>query len=65
MYVVAGATGHTRSVIAKNLLAHPKKVRVVGRSAVRLSTLVSLGAEPFAADISNREATARALPEHS
>lgn len=61
MYVVMGATGHTGSVIAKKLLAHEKKVRVVGRSAERLSTLVSLGAEPFAADISNKDATARAL----
>jgi uncharacterized protein YbjT (DUF2867 family) len=61
MYVVTGATGHTGSVIAKKLLAHGKKVRVVGRSAGRLSTLVPLGAEPFAADISNKEAVARAF----
>jgi uncharacterized protein YbjT (DUF2867 family) len=61
MYVLTGATGHTGSVIAKKLLAHGKKVRVVGRSAERLSRLVSLGAEPFAADISNKEATANAF----
>jgi uncharacterized protein YbjT (DUF2867 family) len=61
MYVLTGATGHTGSVIAKKLLARGKKVRVVGRSVERLSTLVSLGAEPFAADISNKEATANAF----
>jgi uncharacterized protein YbjT (DUF2867 family) len=56
MYVVTGSTGHTGSVIAKKLLAHGKKVRVVGRSAERLSTFVSLGAEPFPGDISDKEA---------
>ncbi len=56
MYVVIGATGHTGSVIAKRLLAQGKKVRVVGRNVERLTSLVSLGAEPFAADISNKEA---------
>jgi uncharacterized protein YbjT (DUF2867 family) len=61
MYVVTGATGHTGSVTAKRLLAHGKKVRVVGRSRERLSSLVSLGAEPFAADISNKEAMSRAF----
>ncbi len=61
MYVVTGSTGHTGSVVAKKLLAHGKKVRVVGRSVERLSTLVSLGAEPFSADISDKEAVAKAF----
>ena len=61
MYVVTGSTGNTGSVVAKKLLAHGKKVRVVGRSVERLNTLVSLGAEPFAGDISDKEAVARAF----
>jgi uncharacterized protein YbjT (DUF2867 family) len=61
MYVVTGSTGHTGSVVARKLLAHGKKVRVVGRSAERLSTLVSLGADPFSADISDKEAVAKAF----
>jgi uncharacterized protein YbjT (DUF2867 family) len=61
MYVVTGPTGNTGSVIASKLLAQGKKVRAVARSTERLSSLVSLGAEPFAADISNKEAVARAF----
>ena len=61
MYVVTGATGHTGSAIAKKLLAQGKKVRVVGRSAQRLSALVSDGAEPFPADITDKQALARAF----
>lgn len=61
MYVVTGSTGHTGSVITKKLLAHGKKVRAVGRSAERLRTLVSLGAEAFPADIADKEAVAKAF----
>jgi uncharacterized protein YbjT (DUF2867 family) len=61
MYVVTGATGNTGSVIAKRLLAEGKKVRVLGRSTERLSSLVSLGAEPFATDITNKESITRAF----
>jgi hypothetical protein len=53
----------TGSVIAKKLLAQGKKVRVVGRSANRLSSLVALGAEPFTGDISSKEAVARAFSD--
>jgi uncharacterized protein YbjT (DUF2867 family) len=61
MYVVTGATGHTGSVIAKRLLAEGKKVRVVGRSTERLSSSVSLGAEPFVADVTDKEAMVKAF----
>jgi len=61
MYVVTGATGHTGSVVATTLLAEGKKVRVVGRSTERLSSLASLGAEPFAADITDKEAITKAF----
>jgi uncharacterized protein YbjT (DUF2867 family) len=61
MYVVTGATGHTGSAIAKRLLAGGKKVRVVGRNTQRLHSLVSLGAEPFSADVSDKESIARAF----
>ena len=61
MYVITGATGHTGSVIAKRLLAEGKKVRVVGRSTERLRPLVELGAEAFAADVTDEEAIARAF----
>jgi len=61
MYVVTGATGHTGTIIAKRLLAQGKKVRVLGRTMERLGSLVSLGAEPFVADVSNKEAMAMAF----
>lgn len=61
MYVVTGATGHTGSVIAKKLLAEGKKVRVIGRSRERLGSLLSLGAESFVADVSNKSEMAGAF----
>jgi uncharacterized protein YbjT (DUF2867 family) len=53
MYTVLGATGNTGSIVAERLLAKGEKVRVVGRSADRLQTLTSRGAEPFAGDITD------------
>ncbi|MBV9761436.1 MAG: NmrA family NAD(P)-binding protein [Acidobacteriaceae bacterium] len=61
MYLVIGATGHTGTVIAKRLLAAGKRVRVVGRDRARLSSLVTLGAEPFVADVTNSEAITKAF----
>src|SRR5215469_784334 len=61
MFVVTGATGNTGSVVAKHLLAHGKRVRVIGRTADRLQTLARLGAEPFVADITDGEALVRAF----
>jgi uncharacterized protein YbjT (DUF2867 family) len=61
MYVITGATGNTGSVIANRLLDEGKKVRVIGRSLDRLQKLASRGAEPFAADLTDYAALARAF----
>jgi len=61
MYVVTGATGHTGSVVAKTLLKQGTKVRVIGRSAERLTSLAAEGAEPFAADLTDPAAVTKAL----
>ncbi len=53
MYVIAGATGHTGTVAAKTLLARGHSVRVLGRTAERLRTLTSQGAEPFLCDLTD------------
>lgn len=61
MYVVTGATGNTGSVVAEKLLAVGKKVRVIGRSVEKLASLVALGAEPVAADLTDKDAIAKAF----
>jgi len=45
MYAITGATGNIGSKAAEILLDRGKKVRVIGRDAARLRTLVSKGAE--------------------
>jgi uncharacterized protein YbjT (DUF2867 family) len=59
MYAILGATGHTGSIIAKTLLEHGKRVRVVGRDAKKLASFVSLGAEAIAAEVTDVEALTR------
>ncbi len=44
-YAVTGATGNTGNIIASRLLEEGHKVRVIGRSAERLASLVEKGAE--------------------
>jgi uncharacterized protein YbjT (DUF2867 family) len=44
-YAITGATGNTGKIIAERLLEEGNKVRVIGRSAERLSPLVEKGAE--------------------
>ena len=61
MYVITGATGNTGSVAAKRLLAQGKKVRVIGRSADRLQSLATAGAEPFVAELSDATSLAKAF----
>jgi uncharacterized protein YbjT (DUF2867 family) len=50
MFVVLGASGHTGGVVAQKLLAAKQPVRVVGRNADHLKSLVAEGAEFFGAE---------------
>lgn len=50
MIAVMGATGHTGSAVADELLRARRPVRVTGRSAERLEPLVRRGAEPAIGD---------------
>lgn len=61
MYVVTGATGNTGHIVAKNLLANGRKVRAIGRSAERLQSLVTEGAEAFVADLTDKQAVTKAF----
>ena len=53
IYVVTGATAKTGGAVARGLLDHGAKVRVVGRSLDRLQPLIDKGAEPYMADPSD------------
>lgn len=55
MYVVTGATGNTGKVVAEQLLANGKQVRVISRSAEHLSDLKDKGAEPAVGDLSDAD----------
>ncbi len=61
MFVVAGSTGNTGSVVASRLLSAGKKVRAIGRTSERLQSISRKGAEPFVADLTDREALAQAF----
>lgn len=61
MYVVLGASGHTGSVVAQNLLKKREKVRAVGRSKDRLTQFTSQGAEAFVADATDAQALTKAF----
>jgi uncharacterized protein YbjT (DUF2867 family) len=61
MYVVLGASGNTGHVVAKDLLAHGQKVRVVGRNAAHLQPLASEGAEIFIGDATDASALTKAF----
>lgn len=50
MIAIVGASGNTGSVVAESLIAHGKKVRVLGRNAGHLEKFTSQGAEAFTAD---------------
>jgi uncharacterized protein YbjT (DUF2867 family) len=61
MYVILGASGNTGHIVAKNLLAHGQKVRVVGRNAAHLQPLAAAGAEIFVGDVTDAGSLARAF----
>jgi len=61
MYVVTGATGNTGHVVAQKLLVNGQKVRTVGRSADRLQAIAAEGAEPFVADLIDKQALTKAF----
>src|SRR5260370_1632147 len=61
MYVVTGSTGTTGQVVAQNLLDNGQKVRAIGRSADRLQALAAEGAEPFVADLIDKQALTKAF----
>ena len=61
MYVVMGATGNTGGVVAGQLLAAGKKVRVIGRDAHRLEKLTRQGAEAVVADATDPASLGKAF----
>ncbi len=63
MYVILGASGNTGHIVAKNLLAQGKKVRVVGRNATHLQPLAAGGAEIFIGDVTDSASLTRAFQQ--
>jgi uncharacterized protein YbjT (DUF2867 family) len=61
MYVIAGVSGHTGSVVATTLLAARQKVRVIVRDAAKGEPWRARGAEVAIADIDDQAALTRAL----
>ena len=61
MYAIIGASGNTGKVVAGKLLAQGEKVRVIGRDAGRLESLVKRGAEAFVAGVGDAAALTKAF----
>ncbi len=61
MYAIAGVSGNTGSVVADTLLAQGKAIRVIVRDAAKGAAWAARGAEVAIADVSDRDAMARAL----
>ncbi len=61
MFVILGATGHTGTVVAENLLQSNQKVRVVSRHKERLAGFSVLGAEIFEANVTDSAALTKAF----
>jgi len=61
MYVITGATGQTGKVVAQQLLAAGKPVRVIVRDAAKASELAAQGAEVVVAELKDQGALERAF----
>jgi len=61
MYVIAGVSGHTGSVVANALLAAKQQVRVVVRDAAKGEAWRARGADVAVADIADQAALTKAL----
>lgn len=61
MFVVAGVTGNTGSVVANKLLDAGKAVRVIARDPKKAEALRARGAEVVSADLEDAQALTRAL----
>src|SRR4051812_21506340 len=59
MFTIFGATGNTGSVVARQLLAQGKQVRVVGRDPAKLAAFG--GAEAIVGDVTDAATVAKAL----
>jgi uncharacterized protein YbjT (DUF2867 family) len=61
MFVVAGVTGHVGSVVAKELLGHGEKVKVLVRDAAKGAAWSKMGAEVAVGGLDDGKALAGAL----
>lgn len=61
MFVIAGASGNTGSVVAKTLLNHKQKVRVLVRSESKGAAFKAQGAEVAVGDVDNLDSLSAAL----
>jgi uncharacterized protein YbjT (DUF2867 family) len=61
MYAIAGVTGHVGSVVAKELLAQSKKIRVIVRDAKKGEPFAKQGAEVAVGSLTDSNFLAKAL----
>ena len=61
MFVIAGVTGNTGSIVANKLLDEGKQVRVIARDPKKVEALKARGAEVVSADLEDPQALAQAL----
>jgi uncharacterized protein YbjT (DUF2867 family) len=61
MFTIFGATGHTGSVVAEELLRRGEKVRVLARDPAKVAALAARGAEILQGDVLDDASIAKAL----